>query len=50
MPNWLNYIPIVGLVGRIIDKSVNDEWDMSKARTGTEIGLDTLVNIVSTLV
>lgn len=50
MPNWLNYIPIVGGIGRIIDKSVNKEWDKSRARTGTEIGLDTLVNVISTLV
>lgn len=50
MPDWAKWIPVVGLLGDIIDKSVNDGWTRTQARTGTEIGLDTLTNIVYTLV
>ena len=44
------FIPVVGLLGTIIDKSVNDGWTKSQARTGTEIGLDTLINIITTAI
>lgn len=26
MPGWTMFIPVVGLLGTIIDKSVNDGW------------------------
>lgn len=50
MPGWTKWIPIVGLLGDIIDKSVNDGWTKTQARTGTEIGLDTLINMISTVI
>lgn len=29
MPTWAKFIPVVGLLGDIIDKSVNDGWTKS---------------------
>ena len=48
MPWW--YLGPGALIGNVIDKAVNNGYTKTQKRTGTEIGLNTLENVINTAI
>jgi hypothetical protein len=50
---YASLIPIVGLLGNVIDKSVNNGWDMTRQRHGdnwTEFGEELAADLAGAII